>query len=252
MYVFGGAAYHVGFPSPEAWTLGAASRKWQLLTPYGVLGKIGAVAYHPVTHHVLAFDGSYNISEFDPSSSSVKLLTGAMTVLPNNNGMLAVAIDPVSNVFVAIDGDQYVPKQLYNTGPALKAALRGFDMTSNTPFVWDDPSCDGPPVYHGMGFEYDSVMGMMVGYPGFGNQVIIFNSKPTDQKTAYGLVPSHKCLRVTIGSTEGVDYPPYSNAPVAYTGVFGNFRYFPSLDIFVVVNDANNNAWTLHLQPNPR
>jgi len=244
LYAFSGAVYHLGDNSPEAWAISASTRTWQLLAPYGN-GYMGAVALNPNTGHFVGYDGQYNIYDYDPVAHTRTTLSTSIPASVGQNW--AAAVDPIDNLFIFITGDQYPPEYQYNNGPASKGYIRGYNLSTRASIIWDDPSCNGAPVYQAMGLEWDSALGLMVGYPSFGNQIILLNSQPNAVVTNYGTVPSHKCLQVTIGSTKGTDYPPDSTNPSNYTGGFGRFRYFPSLDIFVNVNDASNNAWILRL-----
>ena len=79
------------------------------------------------------------------------------------------------------------------------------------------------------------------------------NAGPKDMATAFGTVPSHKCLDVAVNTNPsavmGVDYPPDPEGAGrdGNLGVFGRFAYFPSLDVFVLVNDRDQDAWILRL-----
>ena len=248
LYSFGGSTYHLGDNSPEAWALNASTRTWQLLAPYGN-GYMGAVALNPNTGHFIGYDGQYNIYDYNPVSHTRTTLS---TNIPASAGQnWGAAVDPIDNLFIFITGNQYPLGYIYNTGPPTVGYIRGYNLNNGTPIIWDNPSCNGAPLYQAMGLEWDSALGLLVGYPSFGNQILLLNSQPNPVVTNYGTVPSHQCLQVTIGSTPGVDYPPGSNDPSGYTGGFGRFRYFPSLDIFVNVNDASNNAWILRLNDVP-
>jgi len=93
----------------------------------------------------------------------------------------------------------------------------------------------------------------MVGYPGGGNKIYLLNTGTKDAVTPLGTVPSHKCLDVPVSSNaapvKGVDYPPdpEGTGRDGNLGVFGRFAYFPSLDLFVVVNNRDEDAWILRL-----
>ena len=117
--------------------------------------------------------------------------------------------------------------------------------------IWSDPSCD--LTYRSGGLAWDSILGLMVGYPGGGNQVYLLNTGAQDVVTPFGTVPSHKCLDVPISlnpsPVKGVDYPqdPEGTPIGANLGIYGRFAYFPSLDTFAMVNDRTKNAWTMQL-----
>ena len=48
---------------------------------------------------------------------------------------------------------------------------------------------------------------------------------------------------------KGVDYPPdpEGTGRNSNLGVYGRFAYFPSLDVFVLLNDRGRDAWILRL-----
>jgi hypothetical protein len=128
-------------------------------------------------------------------------------------------------------------------------------LTSLTTYATTDitstAGCD--LVYRNGGIAWDSELGLMVGYPGGGNQVYLLNTGAQDVVTPFGTVHSHKCLDVPISlnpsPVKGVDYPQDpEGTPVGNNiGIFGRFAYLPSLDTFGMVNDRTQNAWTMQL-----
>ena len=139
-------------------------------------GYMGAVALNPNTGHFVGYDGQYNIYDYDPVAHTRTTLSTSIPASVGQNW--AAAVDPIDNLFIFITGDQYPPEYQYNNGPASKGYIRGYNLSTRASIIWDDPSCNGAPVYQAMGLEWDSALGLMVGYPSFGNQIILLNSQP--------------------------------------------------------------------------
>jgi hypothetical protein len=89
------------------------------------------------------------------------------------------------------------------------------------------------------GFTFDSVANNFVGWPNQGNSVYIMtpdlvNHRLTCQKKTFANGPPN--------SAQGGGGANTSN------GTYGRFRYFPGLDVFVLVNDWNIPAYVLRLR----
>jgi hypothetical protein len=260
LYVFGGAVEHGGMSSVELWTLDMSSGTWTLTSPYGkVPGGLPTTAYNPKTGHVVMHDNNWSLYDFNPATNAYTLLTNNANL--SNTFHSAAAIDPVNNYFVILStGGGSAPAYDYYPGTPGVQVIRGFDLSGADHYathVWDDSSCSLINAYTGL--QFDSALGLLVGYPGGGNQIFFLNAGPNSVTTSYGTVPSHKCLNVTIGSQKGIDYPqdPEVQNGSYFTGINQRFAYFPSLDIFVLANRVTNNAnaWVLRLsggnpQPN--
>jgi hypothetical protein len=77
------------------------------------------------------------------------------------------------------------------------------------------------------GFTYDSGLAKFVGYPNQGNTVYIFDA-----------------------GTKSCIAQSFANGPqtaLLTNGTYGRFQYFPSLNSLVLVNDPNQNAYSLQL-----
>ena len=248
LYSFGGAVANGGYFSPETWALDMGKAAWTLLgPPYSLAPGYPTTAYNPTTGHIVMHDKNWNLLDFNPN-------TGNWTTLSNNSHIddgTTAAIDPVNNLFVVV-GASGTPDNLGYPSVPTSQTVQAFLLTSPyTLLTWSDPSCD--LVYRSGGLTWDSALGLMVGYPGGGNQVYLLNSGPQDVVTAFGTVRSHKCLDVPISlnpsPVKGVDYPqdPEGTNYDANLGIFGRFAYFASLDSFALVNDRTKNAWTVQL-----
>ena len=248
LYSFGGALANGGFLSQETWSLDMGKTTWTLLgPPYSLAPGYPTTAYNPNTGHIVMHDKNWSLLDFDPNTGNWNTLTTNYHI---DDGTTA-AIDPVNNLFVVV-GASGTPDNLgYPSVPTTQTVQAFLLVPPYTLLTWSDPSCD--LVYRNGGLTWDSALGLMVGYPGGGNQVYLLNSGPTDVSTVFGTVPSHKCLDVPISlnpsPVKGTDYPqdPEGTGKDANLGIFGRFAYFAALDTFALVNDRTKNAWTVQL-----
>ena len=136
------------------------------------------------------------------------------------------AIDPVRKLMVLMG----------NAADGVTFKVNAIDISGNDPnYTVQDWSaqvtgCAGMNVDF-PGFVYDPAISKFVGYPNQGNTVYTFDA---GTKT---------CTAQTFNNG------PQTN-PVLY-GTFGRFQYFPSLNSFALVNDANQNAYTVSLSSAP-
>jgi len=248
MYSFGGSVANGGFFSQEVWTLDMDARTWTMVgPPFSQSPSSPTTAYDPRNGHIVMHDKSWSLFDYDPHSNKWKLLSTAVHV---DDGTTA-AIDPINNLFVVVGSGGTPNNTSYPSVPKYHT-LQVFSLASpNKMENWKDAGCD--LTYRSGGLAWDSALGLMVGYPGGGNQVYFLNSGQKEVVTPFGTVPSHKCLDVTISKkpspVKGVDYPPDPEGTGHDTnlGVYGRFAYFPSLDAFVLVNGRDQDAWILRL-----
>src|SRR5271157_3735354 len=233
LYSFGGAVANVGFLSSEVWTLDMGSSKWTMVgPPYSQSPGYPTTAYNPSTGHVLEHDKDWTLYDFDPNTDQWTTLTTQYHI---DDGTTA-AVDPVNNLLVVVGAEGTTNNTGYPSVPTSRT-VQVFPLTPPyTMMTWSDPSCD--LIYRNSGLAWDSVLGLMVGYPGGGNQVYLLNTGAQDVVSPFGTVHSHKCLDVPISlnpsPVKGVDYPQDpEGTPVGNNlGIFGRFAYFPSLDTF--------------------
>ena len=247
LYSFGGSLANGGFLSQETWTLDMNTKSWTMLgPPYSQAPNYPTSAYNPTDGHIVMHDKNWTLFDYDPHTNKWKVLATRVHI---DDGTTAV-IDPVNNLFVVV-GAGGTPS---NTGyPSLPKyhTLQVFSLSSDRMQAWSNNGCD--LIYRSGGLAWDSALGLMVGYPGGGNQVYLLNTGPKDMVTPFGTVPSHKCLDVAISTktppVKGTDYPPdpEGTGREGNLGVYGRFAYFPSLDEFVLVNDRDRDAWMLRL-----
>jgi hypothetical protein len=248
LYSFGGSVANVGYFSRETWTLDMGTKTWTMLgPPFSQSPEYPTTAYNPNNGHVVMHDKSWTLFDYDPHTNTWKILTNAYHV---DDGTTA-AVDPVNDLLVIV-GSGGTPG---NTGyPSVPTYHTVQVFPVSPPYKmqnWKDAGCD--LTYRSGGLAWDSALGLMVGYPGGGNQIYLLNTGSKDMVTPFGTVPAHKCLDVTISKkpspVKGVDYPPdpEGTGHESNLGVYGRFAYFPSLDIFVLVNSRSQNAWILRL-----
>jgi hypothetical protein len=242
LYSFGGSLANGGYLSAEVWTLDMGTKTWTMLgPPFSQAPGYPTTAYDPSNGHIVMHDKNWNLSDYDPHTNKWKVLTTSVHV---DDGTTA-AIDPVNHLFVVVGGGAVYPSvSKYHS-------LQVFHLPAGGAEGWKDPGCD--LIYRSGGVAWDSALGLMVGYPGGGDQVYLLNTGPKDVVTPLGTVPSHKCLNVSISTNpspvKGVDYPPdpEGTGRDGNLGIFGRFAYFPSLDVFVLVNNRDQDAWILRL-----
>ncbi len=247
LYSFGGAVSNIGYLSQEAWTLDLSAVTWNLLQPYSQSPGFPTTAYNPNTGHIIMHDKSWTLSDFNPSTGTYSILTQQYHI---EDGTTA-AIDPVNNLFVVVGAAGTTNNTGYPSVPTSQT-LQVFSL--NPPYTmtsWANPTCD--LTYRSGGLAWDGNLGLMVGYPGGGNQVYLLNTNPQPVVTPFGTIPPQQCLDVPISTNpspvQGVDYPqpPEGLSQGKNYGIYGRFQYFPSLDTFALVNDRTMNAWTMQL-----
>jgi hypothetical protein len=242
LYSFGGSAANGGYLSPEVWTLDMGTKTWTMLgPPFSQSPGYPTTAYNPNNGHIVMHDKNWSLSDYDPHTNKWKVLSNSVHV---DDGTTA-AVDPVNNLFVVVGGGASYPSA------STYHLVQVFSVSGGGGQPWKDSGCD--LTYRSGGIAWDSALGVMVGYPGGGDQVYLLNTGPKDIVTPLGTVPSHKCLDVSMSTkaspVRGVDYPadPEGTGHNANLGIFGRFAYFPSLDVFVLVNNRDDDAWILRL-----
>lgn len=249
LYSFGGSVANGGFLSQEVWALDMNTKTWTMMgPPYSQSPTYPTSAYDPVTRHIVMHDKNWTLWDYDPETNKWKTLSTGVHV---DDGTTA-AIDPVNNLFVAVGAGGTPGNTGYPSVPR-SSTLQVFSLSGmlGKAQTWKNHGCD--LIYRNSGLAWDSALGLMVGYPGGGNQVYLLNTGPKDIDTPFGTVPSHRCIDVTISKNpspvKGVDYPPdpEGTGHEGNIGVFGRFAYFPSLDVFAVVNNRDADAWILRL-----
>jgi hypothetical protein len=221
MWLFGGALGTSGCRSTGMWMLDLPTLTWQRMDPTNgtqetVYTDINYADYDPQTKLVYVYIANNDVlASYNPD-------TNTMTELLNHNsyGVGAYSngvLDPKRHLFVI-----------------LGAGFAGsYDLTTTPPtfrkFSSQTVGCSGIQGPNYPGLAYDPVQDKIVGWAG-GNTVYLFDT------------PTLTCTAVT--------YP--GGPPAQQTnGTYGRWRYFPALNVFAVVNDWKQNAYTLRLTPAP-
>jgi len=217
MFSFGGApACTTGIGSDDTWTLDLPTLTWKRQDPTSGGTKpsggpgLAVVAYDPNTNLVFVEDLS-NLYSFNLSTNTYMMLGSVGGV----DYQLSGVIDPSRKLLFLIGG----PGQLWaiNIAPGSNYALQDWSSQASSCLPLRST------VYPGLAF--DTKQNLVVGWVG-GNSVYLFN-------------PSTKsCMTQTFSGGPGSAQP---------NGTNGRFAYFPSLNLFAVVNDWQQNAYTLRL-----
>jgi hypothetical protein len=221
MFSWSGApACGTGIGSNGTWNLHIPTLTWTNETgsvsgghPDGT-GGLGEVAYDPNTNLVFIGD-TYSIWTYNTQTNTY---TQVNNNAPTDYHMSSV-VDPVHKLFILMGGGGSPGggMQVVNIASGSDYALQ--DWTSSVSGCSALTSAGYP------GLAFDSAQNKVVGWVG-GDSVIVFD-------------PSAKtCTTVTYsggpGSAQG-------------NGTNGRFAYFPLLNLFAVVNDWQENAYTLRL-----
>src|SRR6266849_8659670 len=217
MFSFGGApACTTGIGSDDTWTLDLPTLTWKRQDPTSGGTKpsggpgLAVVAYDPNTNLVFVEDLS-NLYSFNLSTNTYMMLGSVGGV----DYQLSGVIDPSRKLLFLIGG----PGQLWaiNIAPGSNYALQDWSSQASSCLPLRST------VYPGLAF--DTKQNLVVGWVG-GNSVYLFN-------------PSTKsCMTQTFSGGPGSAQP---------NGTNGRFAYFPALNLFAVVNDWQQNAYTLRL-----
>jgi hypothetical protein len=226
MFDFGGSLNVCGYFGNSTWTLDLATLQWTNMNSSG--GKPGALAgpvaaYDPISKTVL-LDDSSDLWQYEYASNSYKRL-GGRPIDYHMNGV----IDPKHKFFfiVGAAGSQ---------GGGLKAISLDTGKYGMQDWSGHAGKTCGPLLTANYpGLAYDSAIDRVVGWPNFGDTVYLFDpdSKACTTQTFPGGPPD--------SSHQGSDH--------STNGTYGRFAYFPSKDVFVVVNQWNHNTYLLKLNP---
>jgi hypothetical protein len=207
--------------------------------------------------------GTGNVADYDPNSGLVFLSdtaaiysynfqTNTYALVSPAQGFvtsiyLSGAIDPTRKLFVLAGncpgGTCTSGNGVFVADISNPAATRQQDWTATT---MADATCAEflgggvtPIGAANPGITFDSVANDFVGWPNQGDSVYI-------------LTPDKVNMRLTCVKQTFANGPPNSAHGTAgantTNGTFGRFRYFPGLDVFVVVNDWNIPAYVLRLR----
>jgi hypothetical protein len=181
-------------------------------------GSVGAVSdYDPTTKRILLDDGS-SLWAYDFTANRYTLLNDSSAVIDYH---MTGRVDPKRELFVVV-----------GSGGNVGGGVQVFNIAAGSTYAeqnWTSQvtGCSAlvQAIYPGL--AYDPVQDRMVGWAG-GDTVYILD------------LDTKSCQTKAFGGGPGAQ-----NA----NGTMGRFRYFPSLNVFAVVNDWMKNAFTLRLSP---
>jgi hypothetical protein len=221
MWLFGGALATSGCRSSGGmWMLDLPTLTWKRMDP---TGGIQETVYTDI-----------NYSDYDPQSKLVYVFLAGRGLLNSYNPDTNTMTELVTPVWGVPEYSTGVLDQKRHQFVIIGSNFAGrFDLTTSPPqftnFSSQTVGCSGLQNANYPGLAYDPVQDKIVGWAG-GNTVYLFDT------------PTLTCATVT-----------YSGGPPAQqiNGTYGRWRYFPSLNIFALVNDWKQNAFTLRLTPAP-
>jgi hypothetical protein len=216
-----------GTTTNHTWMFTFADSKWHAMDPVNGFNPLSianspfaaACAYDSNTQTVFCIDGGTNyLLQYNPATNTYSNLSiNAMYPYA-----ATPAIDPIRKlmVFMGTDGTNYKVAAIDISGADPNYTVQ--DWTSQV------TGCAGMGV-NWPGFVYDSALGQFVGYPNQGGTVYVFDA---GTKTC---------------TAQNYSNAPAASATTAQYGTFGHFQYFPGLNTFALLNDVNQNAYTLTL-----
>ena len=230
MFVFGGSlACGPGNGANDTWTLDLATLTWRRMDPVTIAGGgrppndllNSSSDYDPNTQLVFLHDRSTLWSYSYDTNTYTRRADYGIGLGANS------VIDPKRKLFFTIGSKD----PGLGSGPGMFVV----SIATGSNYAVQDWSaqvsgCDSFMSSESIGLAYDSSQDRIIGWAndGSGNVVHIF--KPETKS----------CATQTVAGGPTV-------AP-GVRGVFGRFRYFPALNLFALVSDAEQNAFTLKLK----
>ncbi len=194
---------------PNMWTLDLTSLEWRRMAVSSGAAGYGSTDYDEATRSVFVHNG--RLWRFDLDTRIFTLLNGNV---PTSRYETAI-IDPVLRRFILMGDGVY----------------EFFDISEGSSYEIQnraaiDPECQPLIDAQRPGLAFDPIEKKIVGWAG-GDFVYLLDPA------------THDC--------EVRQYPDGPGAPEGQ-GTFGRFRYFPSDDVYVLVNRANQNVFVLRLR----
>jgi hypothetical protein len=185
---------------------------------------IRACSWDPSSRGMYCFDGFGTMLIYDPANNeylpvSGGVFTGGTTADVNNPSSV---IDTKRHVFYRISNGRVIKTDI---SAGFSSSLVLSDITASV-----DSSCSTLYSAPGPGLQYDPVIDKIVGYP------------QDSVNTVWIMDP----VTLTCHSRTFPGGPPATGV-TPQTGTFKRFSYISSLDVFVVVNGFNQDAWILNL-----
>ena len=216
--------YGVGptpLPATTAWWYSRAAKSW---TQKGALPDMGnntgwlcALDTTQASESVVCVDLQYNnLFRYTPASDTWTTLGSGTAKVPYLGNCV---VHPDQKVMICIGPASGQAAGIYSI--SLKSPYSTTNITSST------SGCSALYGVNGPGLDFDSSTGLIVGYTGSGNSVVLFD------------VISGICQTKTFSG--GPSTSGYA------AGMFGRLAYFPKLNKHVIVNNATGDAFTLTL-----
>jgi hypothetical protein len=212
VYAFGGSVAKCGGLQNDTLRFSVGTLAWKQRHNGGPMTTAPGFMtdYDTVTQKIYIHDSNTGIYSYDPVADQFTTL--------NTNGPvdyhMTGRIDPGRRLFVMMGGNMIRAVSL--------AQGSTYDVMN-----WDAQTsgCDALKNISSPGLTYDSNRNVLVGWAG-GSDIYLFDAT------------TKTCTKQT--------YPGGPAAAQQY-GTFGRFRYFPNLDVYAVVNDIDQDAYTLRL-----
>jgi hypothetical protein len=221
MWLFGGALATTGYQSSGMWMLDLPTLTWTRMDPtlgvrenvYTDINYADYDAQSKLVYFYIADNDVLAAYSADTNTTMELLYQQSPGNGYHSNGVL----DPKRHLFFILGG----------------GVAASYDLTTSPPtfrnFNSQTVGCSGVQNMSYPGLAYDPVQDKIVGWAG-GDTVYLFDT------------PTLTCTAVTYPGG-----PPLQQV----NGTFGRWRYFPSLNLFALVNDWAQNAYTLRLTPAP-
>jgi hypothetical protein len=261
LWLFGGALANSGCRSSGMWILDIPTLTWTRMDTTLKTSNLPSSA--PITLGSTFTDINY--SDYDLNSNLVYTYLSDADVLasydPGTNTLTSLAsgklsgqigganfrangvLDPVRHIFLIVGQGTVAWFDLNSNPPVAK----NFSLQAAAAGCKPSPDPNNPAIEDAIspGLAFDPVQDRVVGWAG-GNTVWLIDTTSTTAAT-----PSLSCTTLTFPGG-----PPPAPIPGGggtsgeqKNGTFGRFRYFPGLNLFVLVNDWEQNAFTLRLNP---
>ncbi len=214
-FVFGAGLSPCGNFSNGIWLFDPARGAWMKRNPKthpnpAQNGSIPMTAYDSGSGMVYEVEGNVGVFwKYDPGADSWTSL-GDVKACSRLN--MTAAVDPARKLYFCVGNGSFSKIGLSGSHKATTLAGKG---------------CEGLVAAGGPGFEFDSSQNRFVGWAG-GGTVYIYDPD------------SDSCATKIFAGDPG---------PQQRNGTFGRFRYFPTLNLFALVNDWKQDAYALRLSP---
>ncbi len=236
MFSFQGAlACGDGTSAEDTWTLDPGTLQWTRMDPVN-----GFLT--PATLSASGNGRNYSVTAYDPNTRTVLLVwleqmwryiyeTNTYELLNTQDHVPYAstgALDTKRNLFF------FMGQEYESTDPHVYV----IDVSGNSPYVSQEVTsqvsgCDTLASASYPGLVYDPFLDRIVGWPNTGNTLYLFDP---DTMTC-----------TTQSFPNGPPRPPRADG----SGAFGRFNYFPALGSYALVDDSDENSYTLQMTSNP-